>query len=393
MKGLISFAAVLSLVALACGDSTVDTAGGADPPPASTAAVPSTSAPPANAPPTPPDGTALVAITGTLTTGPDGLVEVCRPGEVEGCFGVTVDGDLGEAALGDPTRAHRLAGAYDGRTITLTEPPVEIDLHVLRQTDFSTPCDEVGGSGGTDAIEPVQRYAASVPDSYAGAWWDDDARVFTVWFTGDDVSAHQDAIDGVRGDAEVCVIGGADHTERELLTAQNDVVAALASELGMSAAWTDTLRNRVVVEAEHVDADLLGRVAQIHPGIEVLAFFEVLDGPVTDLPPPLPVRPGDVDLVTGDTRARGGMDALGLFTLRFDADLGCFYFESDEGGRVLPIWPLGFSAVSGPPAQVFDRDGQVYASDGDRLEVGGGSGASQQGSRSCASGGTWVLNI
>ncbi len=393
MKGLISLAAILTLVALACGDSTIDTAGGADPPPASTAAVPSTTAPPATVLPPPPDGATQVAITGTLTTGPDGLVEVCKPGEVEGCFGVAVDGDLGDAALGDPARAHLLVGHYDGRKITLTEPPLAIDLPLLRDTDFSTPCDGLTGSGGTDAIEAVQRYMTTVPGSYAGSWWDDEARVFTVWFTGDDVAEHQQAIDAVRGDAPVCVIGGADHTEAELLTAQNDVVAELADELGMAAAWTDTLRNRVVVDAEHADAVVLDRVAQIHPGIEVLAFLEVLDGTATELPPPLPVRPGDLELATSDLRARGGMDALGLFTLRFDPELRCFYFEEEGGGRVLPIWPLGFSAGSGPPAQVFDRDGQPYATDGDRLEVGGGSGASRERAGSCAAEDTWVLNI
>ncbi len=394
MKGLISLAVGLSLVALACGDATVDTAGGADPPPGTaTTVAPPTTPPPTTAPPPPPDGSVRVAITGTLTPGPDGLVEVCKPGEVEGCFGVAVAGDLGDAVIGDPALAHRVVGDYDGRTVALIEPPVPVDRPGLGEVDFSTPCEGLTGSGGSRAVEPVQLYATGA-DGYAGSWWDNDAGVFTVWFVGDDVSAHEAAIEELRGDGAVCVIGGADYTDAELRAAQVAVVDELAAEIGMSAAWGDTLRNRVVVDAEHVDLTLLARIQQIHPGIEVLAFLEVLDGSVADLPPPAPIRPGDVPLVTAEFRARGGMDALGFFTLRFDADLGCFFLEGDEGTRWLPVWPLGFSGDSGPPAQVFDRDGEVYATAGDQLEVGGGGGApapaDQEG---CGAANTWVLNI
>ncbi len=394
MKGLIGLATVLCLVALACGDGTVDTAGGADPPPGTaTTLTPPTPPPLTTSPPPPADGAVRVAITGTLTTGPDGAVEVCKPREVEDCFGVAVAGDLADAVIGDPAHTYRMVGDYDGRTVTLTEPPVRVDRPGLGEIDFSTPCEGLTGSGGPGAVEPVQLYATGA-EGYAGSWWDDDAGVFTVWFTGDDVSAHEAAIDELRGDGAVCVIGGADYTDAELRVAQGAVVDELAEEIGMSAAWGDTIRNRVVVDAEHVDPTLLARVEQIHPGIEVLAFLEVLDGSVADLPPPTPVRPGDVELVTAEFRARGGMDALGLFTLRFDADLGCFFFEGDDGARWLPVWPLGFSGHSGPPARVFDRDGEVYAAAGDQVEVGGGGSTSAPaGQETCGAANTWVLNV
>ncbi len=387
MKGLGALVAVLALIAAACGDAAVSTT--APRAPATTA----TSQPPADttSPADPvPAGEVRVAITGTLTTGPDGIVEVCKAGEREGCFGVAVRGDLGGAEIGGPG-AHRLVGNYDGRTIELTEPPTPVDVPGFGPNDFSTPCEGLTGSG-QDAVEAAQAYTATVPGSYAGSWWDNDAGVFTVWFTDDDAAAHEAAIAAATGGASVCVIGGADYTEAELRAAQDAVVDAVATEAAMAFASGDTLRNRVVIDVEHVDAGLLTRVAAIHPGIDVVAFIEVLDGTLTDLPAPQPVRAGDVELVTGSSRSRAGMDALGFFTLGFDPDLGCFYFEGDEG-RVLPIWPLGFSGDSGPPAQVFDRDGRVFATAGETLEVGGGGGVLPDPQQSCGAELTWVLNV
>ncbi len=394
MRRLAAAAVAVALLALACGDATTATGSATPPTTGAPPATTPTTAPTATTPqPTTPapEGAVRVAISGTLATGPDGAVEACPVGESGNCFGVAVAGDLGDAAVG---REYRLVGDYDGRTLTLTQAPEPIVVPYLSDREITSRCEGLAGRRGDDSTlhEAIAGYVATVPDGYAGLWWDDDAAVFTVWFTDDDVTAHQAAIAAATDGAPVCVIGGADHPEAELHAAQNQAVRQFAEALGMSFASTDTLRNRVTVEAEHVDGELLAELAAIHPGLEVLAFIEVLDGTIADLPPPQPVRPGDVELVTARNRRQGGMDALGRFTLGFDAENGCFYF-GEGAERVVPVWPLGFSGSSGPPGQVFDRDGELFATVGDVLEIGGGSGVfPPQGGDTCGAAGTWVVN-
>ncbi len=390
MRRFAAAAVVLAMLALACGDATTATG------PASS---PTTGAPPATTTPTTTplpttdpgsDAAVRVAITATLAPGPGGGIEACPAGESSDCFGVAVAGDLGAAVVGGE---YRLVGDYDGRTLTITQPPEPIEVPYVRNREITSRCEGLTGTRGNDnAIhEAIMGYVATVPDSYAGLWWDDDATVFTVWFTGDDVTGHQAAIAAATGGAPVCVIGGADHPEAELHAAQDQAVQQFAEALAMSFASTDTLRNRVTVEAEHVDGELLAELAAIHPGLEVLAFIEVLEGTIADLPAPQPVHPGDVELVTGHNRRQGGMAALGRFTLGYDAELGCFYFGEDSQ-RVVPVWPLGFSGTSGSPAQIFDQDGELFATAGDVLEIGGGSGVFPPAGDTCGAAGTWVVN-
>ncbi len=331
-----------------------------------------------------------VAITGTVTTGPDGVPEVCAPGRTHDCFGVAIEGELPDG-LSDQV-VYRLTGGYDGRTITLTEPPREVGRPPTAPIDFSTPCDGMTG-GGADPIEAIHRYTDSVPDRFAGLWWDQASRVYTVWFTDADPAEHDAAIATATDGAPVCVIGGAAHSESELRAAQDDVVQAFGDQLAMNSVSTDVIRNLVVVDAEQADQELLAAISELSSAIEVQAFLTVLDGTVADVPAPVPVRPGNIELRTGRTRAGGGMAALGAFSLGFDADLGCFYLDQPDGTRVLPIWPLGFSGDSGPPATVYDWDGQPFAAAGDALELGGGAGLPATGGGTCGATETWVVNL
>jgi len=59
--------------------------------------------------------------------------------------------------------------------------------------------------------------------------------------------------------------------------------------------------------------------------------------------------------------ASGGMDALIMGTLAFDAGSGCLFLERD-GGRVPVVWPSGASWQASPPGVVLD--------DGRLIEVG-----------------------
>ena len=71
-------------------------------------------------------------------------------------------------------------------------------------------------------------------------------------------------------------------------------------------------------------------------------------------------------LETADTRGGAGMDALGTFTVRFDAEQRCVYGEAGAE-RIGLIWPFGYYATS-DPLRVLDNDGRLVAREGDLIE-------------------------
>jgi hypothetical protein len=83
------------------------------------------------------------------------------------------------------------------------------------------------------------------------------------------------------------------------------------------------------------------------------------------------------------------MDALGTFTIRFDARRRCVY--GDAGAeRVGLIWPFGYYAMS-DPLRVFDNDGRLVAREGDLIESGGGGGP-REGPDVCGTSNVWIMN-
>ena len=134
----------------------------------------------------------------------------------------------------------------------------------------------------------------------------------------------------------------------------------------------DERRNRVVVPIEAIDSG--GRAALDRlPAVIAVAFIEVLDKRLAELPAWQPAVKGDVDLLTYAARISGGMAALGRFTLQYDAAANCVFAEV-EGQRYALVWPFGYSASqSEGVVTVFDPRGDQVAVTGEQIEVGGGN--------------------
>jgi hypothetical protein len=107
--------------------------------------------------------------------------------------------------------------------------------------------------------------------------------------------------------------------------------------------------------------------------VSLFAYLELINDTLAELPPPVPAIAGNVELLTNRLRYGGGMDALGQFRLGYDSDLNCIYFDGSEfgEGRTVPVWPFGYSAIN-DPVEVYDYDGELIATQGSMLELGGG---------------------
>ena len=105
---------------------------------------------------------------------------------------------------------------------------------------------------------------------------------------------------------------------------------------------------------------------------------------------------GSVELLTHDSGGSGS-EALGSFTLQFDSELNCLYHneadnneEPGTGGRVVVVWPEGYSAlVDGDEVNVRDEAGVVVARTNATFQIAGGSGPADG---HCDSIGAWWAN-
>jgi hypothetical protein len=374
--------ALLLVVAAACG--------------ARPAPMPAAPAPTAGTPiPMPSDGVAAV-ITGVPVVSGDGAVEWCpsQPGP-DGCPGITVDGLSADALerIEGTGRLWAVEGVYDGVTLQVTGGPQPVERP---ESDFTTPCADLrgrhGGSGGIDpaASDAIQRHLAAIPERNAGTWWDGDNAVMTVLLTGDDVSEHRAALEEAVGDrGTVCVVGGARWSMAELEQAQQRAMQ-IARDAGMGpwSASADVVSNRVDLDVERSDEVTRDRIRKAAgDAVRVHAYLALRDATLDDLPAP-PSR-GDVELETAQTRGAGGMEALGVFTLRYDQRGGCVYGEFGRDRTGL-LWPFGYHAES-DPLRVYDEDGRLVAQDGDVLESGGGH-VERDGGEVCGTREIWVMN-
>lgn len=349
--------------------------------------------------PTPPGPSAPVdavvaLLTGVPVVSDGGAVEWCpgRPG-AEGCAGITVSGLSPDALDGirDTDRAWSIEGSYDGATLEATGEPEPVERP---ESGYTTPCTELRGerAGNMDptAAAAIAQYVAMIPDRFAGQWWDSDAGVMTVLLTGDDVAEHRAALEDAAGDrGTVCVVGGARYSAAELEQAQQRATdIAVDAGMGLWSSGTDAVANRVDLEVERSDEPTRERIQQeAGDAVRVDAFLTLRDATLDELP--APPSPGDVELETAQTRGGAGMDALGTFTLRFDAQEGCVYGEFGQERSGL-IWPFGYYAES-DPLRVYDQDGQLVAQEGDVLESGGGF-SSREGPDRCGASEVWVMN-
>lgn len=105
-----------------------------------------------------------------------------------------------------------------------------------------------------------------------------------------------------------------------------------------------------------------------------------------------------VDILTGDPEGSLGQQALSSFTLQYDPELNCLYHDEPDnngepgtGGRVVVVWPDGYSALRhGDGAVVINQAGDEVARTGESFSLAGG--AIGGGSGHCDSIGTWVAN-
>jgi hypothetical protein len=355
-RHLVPAALVLSLMLAACGagpgaagPSTV--AQGPEPTRADTAGV-------------------LVVATGTITTAPDGSTELCPPGWIQPCPGIRVES---EVAIPEVPMVS-LTGRYDGARIVVSDA-VAGEWADAATIDFTTPCEELREGEGAPqapdaAVVAVDRVVAKRNAEVGGSWWDRENGVYTVWLVGDP-QPHRGAVEAAAGDMPVCVIGGAEWTQKELNEAQRKAARMLAPTDMLWHASTDTLGNRSLVVVEAIDQEGLDDLERRFGGrVEVDSFIELVEDDLSDLPDPVPAHPGNLVLLTPPTRFGGGMMALGQFTLRFDRERRCTYLDGN-GERMIAIWPFGFSADAGP-ARVYDFDGNVVLRQGDSFEIAGG---------------------
>jgi hypothetical protein len=267
-----------------------------------------------------------------------------------------------------------LTGRYDGASIVVSGGGAA-EWTDVAEIDFTTPCKELRDGGGASqtldtGVSAVNRLIAQRKIPLSGSWWDQDNGVYTVWLVGDP-EQHRAAIESAAGEMPVCVTGGAHWTQKELEKAQRGAMRRLEPTGLMWYSSTDTFGNRAVLVVEAIDQKQLGDIeSRFHDRAEVDAFIELLEDDLTDLPDPVPAHPGDLPIVTAQTRVGGGMAALGTFTLRVDRQRECLYLQG-SGTRTLPTWPFGYSADANP-GRVYDFDGNLVLRQGERFQMGGG---------------------
>jgi hypothetical protein len=310
-------------------------------------------------------------------------VELCPPGSNGKCPGIMLEGDLA-AEFFEPDGQYpaviEVQGSYDGARLVPTAAAERISPYPpFGPSEYDSLCPGMSGTGNPDSyVESLNSYTQSVPDAYAGMWWDQTTSVMTVWFVGDDVEGHRSAIEAAIGmTEEVCVAGGARFSEAELLEAMDalsGITDSRGEPLGTSGYGINTLANHIDLTLQELDSELRSEITEaVGERVTLFPYIELVDGTLDGLPPPVPAIPGNVDLLTNPLRFGGGMAALGQFQVGYDSDLNCIYFDGSEfgEGRTVPVWPFGYSAIN-DPVEIYDFDGGLIATQGQMLELGGG---------------------
>jgi len=214
----------LVLFVLACGEPAPQS--GTATLPGGTTTTPTTTAAP------PGDGVAVV-VTASAVEQPDGSIELCPPGMTGACPGIVLDGEIDPdlVASAENPVVVEVTGRYDGRSLLAGSAPVQVEYSANAPAEFDSLCPDLQGTSRVNPdeslIQAVTNYTAGQAE-FAAMWWDRNSAILTLWFKGDDVSAHQDAIGEMAGDEPICVAGGARFSETELLE---------ASEL-LNGSWT-----------------------------------------------------------------------------------------------------------------------------------------------------------
>ncbi|MGH8949935.1 MAG: hypothetical protein ACRDX9_00780 [Acidimicrobiia bacterium] len=256
-----------------------------------------------------------VIVTATPVEQEDGGIELCPPGINGPCPGILLDGELDPSWVSSAEQlvVIEMQGVYDGRRLTPTAEPVVVDYPILEEPDFSSLCPELRGSSTQNPSETLTsalaEYTAS-QDDFAGMWWHQETSVMTVWFVGDDVTGHEAAIAGLAGDEPVCVAGGATFSEAELIEATESIQGLTDSRgrpLATAGYGIDTIRNQIPLSVEELDTATRTALMQaVGDRVVIYPFLEMTEQTLADLPAPVPVVEGDVEILTSPIRYGAG---------------------------------------------------------------------------------------
>lgn len=315
---------------------------------------------------------AAVAVSGTLSA--DGTLCPAEQGECD--YGVVIEGGAGDVAPGDFVVGQ---GWYDGRRVVLAAPLVRRESPSA-QPSYQSLCPEMSNPASVDTNTALDTARSIVGgedptnDVLAAAWIDRATNVLTLWFARD-LDSYRDVLLNAYGDMKVCLVDGARLSLQELFDVSErlDEMLRQRGVAVQGGPMIDELRNRVVVPIEAMDAAARIELEQFDSVVAV-PFIELIDRPLSELPQWQYAVPGTVDLITMASRMSGEMDALGTFTMWYDASANCLYAEVD-GQRSTFVWPFGYSGTSSDGVvTVFDARGEPAARTGEEIQLGGGGG-------------------
>jgi hypothetical protein len=313
-----------------------------------------------------------VIVTGVLVRR-GAVVEICPGNSHRACAGIEVIGQVPEAWLSTPERVSvwRVSGRFDGSKLS---PSGAEPSKLGGRPDYRNACAEfqapMAGQNPDDRLSAdVAAILAEEAARVAGNWWDMQRQTMVISVKGDAA----DLTKRVRSrfpKSRIC-IQQARFSERELEDARARADGILKEGgVAWSSSSLDVVHNRVVYDADVLDAPTLARLKQeTGDAVVVTAFIELPEHALNRLPAP-PQR-GDVPLVTQTSRSAASMGALGRFSVNYDAAGHCVYLQSEGGERLLPVWPFGYWATANPLV-IYDFDDQPVARPGQVVEFGGG---------------------
>lgn len=278
-----------------------------------------------------------------------------------------------EAWLSTPERVAvwQVSGRFDGSKLSSSkaEPSTLAAAPSYRNAcaEFQAP---MAGENPNERLSAdVAAVLAEQAQRVAGHWWDMQRQTMVIAVTGDATEVTE-RVRAQYPKSRIC-IQRARFSEQELEQARARADRILKDGgVIWSSSSIDVVTNRVVYDAEVLDAPTLAKMEQeLKDTVFVNAFIRLPEHALEQLP--VAPKRGDVELVTETTRSAASMAALGRFSVHYDPALRCVYLEGATGQRLLPVWPFGYWATSNPFV-VYDYDDQPVTSPGAVLEFGGG---------------------
>jgi hypothetical protein len=333
------------------------------------------------APPPPTSGDAAapsrepvpVVVTGVLIRR-DAVVEICPGSAYAPCAGIEVVGQVPEAWLSTPERVAvwHVSGRFDGSKLSLSgaEPSKLGDRPNYRNAcaEFQEP--RAGQNADDRLSADVAAVIAEEAQRVAGHFWDMQRQTMVISVKGDTTELTK-RVRARFPKSRIC-IQPARFSEQELEQARARADDILKDGgVVWSSSSIDVVQNRVVYDAEVLDAPTLAKLRQeAGDAVLVTAFIRLPEHALDQLP--VASQRGDVPLVTETSRNAGRMNALGRFSVHYDAARHCVYLQDSTGNRLLPVWPFGYWATKNPFV-VYDYDDQPVGSPGAVVEFGGGN--------------------